>query len=77
MHPDLNGHFISLATRVFLLFVAAVIWLGIWLTGFSTVHWVLYLPAILLPFASTTGICPGLMLSETLFKPKKNKSPKR
>jgi hypothetical protein len=42
--------------------MAALIMLGIWLTGFSVVHWVLYLPVAALVFAGITGICPGYML---------------
>jgi len=50
------------AIRMLFLIMAAVILLGIWLTGFSVVHWVLYLPAIGLLFAAVTGICPGYIL---------------
>ena len=53
---------ILLPLRMFFLFMAAVIWLGIWLTGFDQVHWVLYLPPIALTFGGVTGICPGLGL---------------
>jgi hypothetical protein len=42
--------------------MAALIMLGIWLTGFNVVHWVLYLPVAALVFAGVTGICPGYML---------------
>jgi ABC-type polysaccharide/polyol phosphate export permease len=40
--------------------IAALIWVGIWLSGYNTVHWILYLPAAFLTFAAATGICPGL-----------------
>jgi len=53
--------------RVFLFVISAVIWLGIWLTGFNTVHWLLYAPAAFLLFAAITGICPGIMFSNALF----------
>jgi hypothetical protein len=53
--------------RFFLLTVAAVILLGIWLTGFSVAHWVLYLPVIFFVFAASTGICPGMHVSKMLF----------
>jgi len=43
-------------------FVSVVVWLGIWLTGFDMVHWVLYIPGALLAFGAITGICPGLGL---------------
>jgi hypothetical protein len=44
-----------------------VIWLGIWLTGFGKVHWLLYVPAVFFIFASVTGICPGMIVSNMLF----------
>jgi len=46
--------------RLLFLMIAALIWAGIWLSGYNTVHWVLYLPAAFLTFAAVTGICPGL-----------------
>ena len=55
------------ATRFFLFVSGSIIWLGIWLTGFSTAHWVLYLPAVLFYFAAATGICPGLIVAKKLF----------
>jgi len=48
--------------RGFMGFVSVVVWLGIWLTGFDMVHWVLYIPGALLAFGAITGICPGLGL---------------
>lgn len=50
------------AQRMLFLSVASMLWLGIWLTGFQTIHWLLYLPAVFLLFAAITGICPGLMM---------------
>lgn len=58
---------IGAPTRFFLLVMAALIWAGIWLTGFETVHWLLYLPAVFFVFAAVTGICPGLFFSNLLF----------
>ena len=46
--------------RAFFLFVTVVIFLGIWLTGFNVVHWLLYFPPVVMGFAAVTGICPGL-----------------
>lgn len=57
--------------RFFLLISAAVIWTGIWLSGFQCVHWFLYLPGSFFIFAALTGICPGMILSNMLFKDKK------
>lgn len=53
--------------RFFFLVVASVIWTGIWLTGFHTVHWLLYVPAAFFVFAVVTGICPGIIFSNLLF----------
>jgi hypothetical protein len=61
---------IGLAMRFFLLVNAGVIVLGIWLTGFATVHWVMYLPAAFFALAAITGICPGMGFSRMLFPPK-------
>lgn len=40
-------------------FAAVVIWLGIWLTGFEVVHWLLYIPALVVTFAAVSGLCVG------------------
>ncbi len=65
---------ISNAMR-FLFFVAgSMIWLGIWLTGFGTAHWLLYLPASVFVFGAATGICPGMIVSNMLFGSKMEKS---
>jgi hypothetical protein len=57
----------SSAVRFFFLFISSVIWLGIWQTGFTTAHWLLYVPAIFLAFAAISGICPGLIISNMIF----------
>ncbi|MHB1942825.1 MAG: hypothetical protein ACYCP0_07195 [Acidiferrobacteraceae bacterium] len=62
---------ISSAMRVFFLFAASVLWLGIWLTGFSVVSWVLYVPPSFFSFAAVTGICPGLILARLVFPEKR------
>lgn len=54
------------AIRMLFLMMAAFILLGIWLTGFSVVHWVLYLPVAALTFAGVTGICPGYIVFQKL-----------
>jgi len=54
------------AMRMVFLTLAALIVVGIWLTGFGNVHWFLYLPVIALAFAGITGICPGYLLYKTL-----------
>lgn len=49
------------AMRMTLFSIAAIMMIGIWLTGFGKVHWILYLPPAFLVFAGITGICPGLI----------------
>ena len=61
----LYGDYAS-AMRFF--FVGTVIWVGIWLTGFSTAHWLFYLPAAFYYFAAISGICLGIIISRLLFK---------
>ncbi len=50
------------ALRVFYFFAAAVILIGIWLTGFDKVHWFLYLPVAMFAFAGATGWCTSMWL---------------
>lgn len=47
------------AMRMVFLTVALILMLGIWLSGFDKVHWVLYIPTVFFMFAGLTGICPG------------------
>ncbi len=47
------------AMRMTQLTIAAIILVGIWLTGFNNVHWLLYVPAAMLAFAGAVGFCPG------------------
>jgi len=54
------------AMRMLFLTISALTLVGIWLTGFSVVHWVLYLPVAFLAFAGITGICPGYLLWKKL-----------
>lgn len=50
------------AQRMLFLIMASLVAAGIYLSGYTTVHWILYLPAIGLGFAGITGICPGMVL---------------
>lgn len=59
---------IDKATRFFMLVVSLMIWSGVWLTGFSTAHWILYIPAAFLLIAAILGICPGMYFSRLMFK---------
>lgn len=52
--------------RLFFTVSGCVLWLGIWLTGFVTVHWLLYVPAVSFLFAAATGICPGYIFSRKI-----------
>jgi hypothetical protein len=54
------------ALRMQFLSIAVVVFIGIYLTGFSKVHWFLYVPIVVFLFAGITGICPGLMLWKKL-----------
>jgi diacylglycerol kinase len=54
------------AMRMLFLAMACLILLGIWLTGFNVVHWVLYIPVAALIFAAATGICPGYIIFKKL-----------
>lgn len=49
------------AMRVQFISTALVIFIGIWLTGFKTAHWFLYVPVVMLTLAGVTGKCIGLM----------------
>ena len=49
------------ALRMQFFSIAALVLVGIWLTGFDRVHWFLYVPVAVFAFAGATGICPGLM----------------
>ncbi len=55
------------AMRFFLFFVSIIMAVGIWLTGYETVHWVLYIPLVFFLIAIVTGICPGIIVSKLLF----------
>jgi hypothetical protein len=46
------------ANRMTYLSVALVVALGNTLTGWSNVHWLLYIPPIALSLAAITGVCP-------------------
>lgn len=54
------------AQRMLFLVMSILISAGIYLTGYQSVHWLLYIPAAALLFAAISGICPGLMLFKKL-----------
>lgn len=59
-------HKTDLGTRLFFIVSGSIIWLGIALTGFGSVHWLLFIPPTFFYFAAATGICPGLIVSKWL-----------
>jgi len=63
----MNKFKIGAPMRFFLLIMTAVIMAGIWLTGFNSVHWLLYLPPAFFVFSAVTGLCPGMFISNSLF----------
>ncbi len=52
----------STALRVQFIIVALLVYLGIFLSGYTNVHWFLYVPVVALIFAGITGFCPGLRI---------------
>lgn len=48
------------AGRMQSLTAAILIVLGIWLTGYKSVHWLLYVPVVLLLINVLTGFCFGV-----------------
>jgi hypothetical protein len=70
----MKKYLIGKPMRFFLFFAGSILWLGIWLTGFANVHWLLYVPAVLFYFAAITGICPGMIISRLLFGDKSAQS---
>lgn len=56
--------------RLFLLFGGILLWIGIWQTGFGVAGWILYIPAVMFPFAAVTGICPSAIVSRAILPPK-------
>lgn len=49
----------SKSMRVWFAFMATVLWIGMYLTGFPNLHWLLYVPTGGFTFAAITGICPS------------------
>jgi len=58
---------ISIPLRAFFLTSSLVSWVGLWLTGFSTAHWLLYIAPTAFLVAGISGICPGMIISTKLF----------
>jgi len=62
----------QLSMKAFFFFTGLILWAGIWLTGFDVAHWLLFLPASFFLFAAITGICPGLILFNEVFRSKQS-----
>ncbi|MBU2494862.1 MAG: hypothetical protein KJ571_19740 [Bacteroidetes bacterium] len=60
----------SISMRVWYAAFAVVIFLGIYLTGFAVVHWLLYVPVAGFVFAAVSGICPSQLLFMKMFDSK-------
>lgn len=56
----------SLSMRVWYVAFAVLIFIGIYLTGFANVHWLLYVPVAGFVFAAASGICPSQLLVSNL-----------
>ena len=54
------------AQRMLFLIMSVLIFGGIYLSGYQSVHWLLYVPAIALLFAAISGVCLGLILLKKL-----------
>jgi len=59
----------SKSMRIWFAFVGAILWTGIYLTGFSETNWVLYVPAAGFVLGAVTGLCPSFtVISKVFFK---------
>ena len=56
----------SKGMRIWFVLFAVIILIGIYLTGFSNVHWFLYVPVAGFLFAAITGICPSMGLTNKI-----------
>ena len=61
---DKSSYKLQPPMRLFFAVTGIVIWIGIGLTGFAVVNWILYIPAVFFLFAALTGICPGIIISQ-------------
>ena len=57
----------SKSMRVWFALMAILLWIGIFLTGFSNLHWIILVPAIGLTIAATTGVCLSMALINKVF----------
>ncbi len=57
----------SASMRTWFLLIGIILWTGIYLSGFSNVSWVLYVPAAGFIFGAATGLCLSLTAILKLF----------
>ena len=55
--------------RIMLLLSAMLIIVGIWLSGWSSVHWFLYITPALFTLFGVTGLCPSVIMHRYLSRP--------
>lgn len=71
--PKLSSLFTASKTmRLFLFNLSLIILLGIWLTGFAQVHWLLLLIPAFLMFSALSGFCVGLLIPRLIFRRENN-----
>ncbi len=61
--------------RTYFAFMGTVLWAGIFLSGFSNVHWLIYLPAGVSVLAAVTGYCPSQIAIFKLYDVKTTEVP--
>lgn len=61
--------------RIWFAFVGMLLWAGIYLTGFATASWLLFVPASGFLFGALTGICPSLAGMSKLLYAKSPENP--
>ncbi|MCW8956647.1 MAG: hypothetical protein OQL09_07170 [Gammaproteobacteria bacterium] len=54
------------ANRMLYLSFSLLMLAGVWLTGFETAHWLLYVPIVFSGFAGISGFCVNLWLWKKL-----------
>jgi len=54
------------ANRMLYLSFSMIMLTGVWLTGFETVHWLLYIPIVFSAFAGISGFCVNLWFWKSL-----------
>lgn len=57
------------ASRMLYLSFALIMLIGVGLTGFATVHWLLFVPIVFASFAGITGFCVNLWFWKKLGLP--------